>query len=68
MTQCEDCGEDCKRRTRCPRCGKLVCRWCYHHIHKLFITEEDDTQDNITQDNVPKSNVELTAFRLGLGL
>lgn len=31
--KCEDCGDDFKRRTRCKTCGKLVCRWCYHHIH-----------------------------------
>lgn len=35
MTQCEDCGDDCQRRTRCPNCNKLVCRWCYHHTHNL---------------------------------
>ncbi len=33
MTECEDCGDDCGRRTRCPYCGLLICRWCYHHIH-----------------------------------
>jgi hypothetical protein len=33
---CEDCGEIPERearRIRCPRCNKLVCRWCYHHVH-----------------------------------
>src|SRR4051812_12946255 len=32
---CEDCGDECRRRTRCPACGILVCRWCYHHIHGM---------------------------------
>lgn len=36
MTLCEDCGEDCKRRTRCPNCKLLVCSWCWHHSHNLF--------------------------------
>jgi hypothetical protein len=30
---CEDCGDECRRRTRCPACDLLVCRWCYHHVH-----------------------------------
>ena len=31
---CEDCEEEVNtRRTRCPHCGLLVCRWCYHHGH-----------------------------------
>lgn len=38
--ECEDCHDslldlDEKRRTRCKRCGLLVCRWCYHHVHNL---------------------------------
>lgn len=35
MRECEDCGEECKRRRRCNRCGKLVCAWCSHHVHEL---------------------------------
>jgi hypothetical protein len=31
--QCEDCGDDCERRTRCVHCKLLVCRWCFHHVH-----------------------------------
>lgn len=33
MTNCEDCGDETTRRTRCKKCGILVCRWCYHHAH-----------------------------------
>ena len=34
---CEDCGDECEtRRTRCPNCGKLVCSWCYYHIHGVY--------------------------------
>lgn len=32
---CEDCGDECKRRKKCPHCGYLVCVWCWHHIHSL---------------------------------
>lgn len=35
MKECQDCGDQVKRRTRCKNCGLLVCRWCYHHIHKI---------------------------------
>jgi len=35
MKACEDCGDEVQRRTRCPNCKKLVCRWCYHHAHRL---------------------------------
>lgn len=37
MTECEDCGDECKRRTRCKGCGLLVCRWCKHHIHNTEV-------------------------------
>jgi formylmethanofuran dehydrogenase subunit E len=30
-TTCEQCGEQVKRRTRCSLCGKLLCRFCFHH-------------------------------------
>jgi uncharacterized OB-fold protein len=34
--KCEDCGEDSfQRRTRCKRCGLLVCGWCFHHVHSI---------------------------------
>ena len=34
---CEDCGDDVEgRRVRCPKCGVLLCSWCYHHSHKVF--------------------------------
>lgn len=34
---CEDCGDEVEtRRTRCPNCGKLVCGWCYYHIHGVY--------------------------------
>lgn len=35
---CEDCGDEMdpgRRRVRCKNCGKLVCPWCYHHVHLL---------------------------------
>lgn len=31
---CEDCGEPQARRKRCHHCGWLVCRWCWHHVHR----------------------------------
>lgn len=35
---CEDCEDGVSmRRTRCKRCGLLVCAWCYHHVHALHI-------------------------------
>lgn len=37
-TWCEDCGETIpleKRRTRCKRCKRLICSWCYHHAHAI---------------------------------
>lgn len=33
---CEDCGDEIpkgQRRHRCKNCGKLVCGWCYGHVH-----------------------------------
>ena len=38
IRECDDCHdelEDKERRVRCKRCGWLVCRWCYHHVHSL---------------------------------
>lgn len=38
IRECEDCHDemqDCERRTRCKKCGKLVCGWCYNHVHSL---------------------------------
>lgn len=35
---CEDCGDEMdegRRRTRCPECGRLVCGWCWNHVHAL---------------------------------
>jgi hypothetical protein len=33
---CEDCGDEMlTRRTRCLRCGLLVCTWCYSHVHAI---------------------------------
>jgi hypothetical protein len=40
---CEDCGDEMQhghRRTRCPRCGLLVCCWCRHHAHALAIYKD----------------------------
>lgn len=34
--ECEDCHEemmDSERRRRCGSCQKLVCAWCWGHIH-----------------------------------
>jgi hypothetical protein len=33
MKECEDCGDECARRTKCPLCGLLVCPWCRGHVH-----------------------------------
>jgi hypothetical protein len=33
MTECEDCGEQTKRRIKCHHCDLLVCSFCYSHIH-----------------------------------
>lgn len=43
---CQDCGDDTqKRRTRCKACGKLVCRWCYNHVHHPALREAIDADD-----------------------
>lgn len=34
--ECQDCEDpilDFERRRKCKRCKKLVCAWCYHHVH-----------------------------------
>jgi hypothetical protein len=31
MTECERCGEECKRRRLCFHCGHYVCSYCWHH-------------------------------------
>ena len=33
MVECEECGEECKRRTRCKSCGEMRCGYCLHHFH-----------------------------------
>lgn len=36
IRECEDCHEemmDKDRRRRCKSCRKLVCAWCWGHIH-----------------------------------
>lgn len=50
MVQCQDCGDDCQRRTRCPNCGQLVCRWCYHHIHNLELPANKAIQADTKAD------------------
>lgn len=42
MKTCEDCGEEAKRRTRCPNCKQLLCGWCYNHCHMLAVKSGDD--------------------------
>lgn len=35
---CEDCGDDMQptqRRRKCSKCDKLVCGWCFNHVHRL---------------------------------
>jgi hypothetical protein len=41
MTHCEDCGEETKRRFRCPRCKMLICGWCWNHVHSFSKNEAD---------------------------
>jgi hypothetical protein len=31
MTECERCGDECKRRKLCYHCGHYVCGWCWRH-------------------------------------
>jgi hypothetical protein len=33
MPDCEECGEEVRRRVWCWHCGRYVCPWCWHHIH-----------------------------------
>lgn len=41
--ECEDCGDRCYcQRTRCRRCRKLLCPWCFHHVHSLTREEAPD--------------------------
>ncbi len=41
MKECEDCGEECRRRYRCPYCGLLICGWCQNHVHGRPILDFD---------------------------
>ena len=41
IRECEDCHdemEDNERRRKCPRCKKLVCGWCFNHVHSLPVS------------------------------
>ncbi len=45
MLVCEDCGEEVpkgRRRVRCARCERVVCSYCYHHIHVITRRREGD--------------------------
>lgn len=33
MVECEDCGDEVKRRFTCFHCGQYICGWCWNHIH-----------------------------------
>lgn len=46
--ECEDCGEECKRRTRCKHCGRLVCGYCRHHFHGMPHIPVDDAEIDAT--------------------
>lgn len=63
MVQCEDCGDDCQRRTRCPNCNNLVCRWCYHHTHRL----ESSNELPIATDGQTTATVELGSMNATFG-
>ncbi len=44
---CEDCGDEIpegQRRTRCPHCKKLVCGWCFNHVHGLNESEMNENK------------------------
>src|SRR5579872_595242 len=41
--RCDDCGDECVRRKRCPRCRMLVCPWCRNHIHNNHVQGVADT-------------------------
>ena len=48
--ECEDCGDEVpspRRRIRCKHCRKLICGWCYNHIHGILwwngVTEAQET-------------------------
>lgn len=45
LPECEDCGDEQKRRTRCKHCGLLVCTWCLHHIHHAPHTRRELAED-----------------------
>jgi hypothetical protein len=37
--ECEDCGDEIeapRRRIRCKHCMKLICGWCYNHVHGIL--------------------------------
>ena len=59
-TECEDCGEECRRRTRCKRCGKLVCCHCLHHTHK-FAEFLDRTQKRQAASDIQADEPERKA-------
>jgi hypothetical protein len=31
VSECERCGDECKRRVLCYHCGHYVCAWCWGH-------------------------------------
>jgi hypothetical protein len=64
--KCVDCGGDCKRRTRCKVCGKLVCRWCYHYVHsgKLLDSIVGAIGDPLAAVAAAPQNLDTTANQL----
>jgi hypothetical protein len=58
--ECEDCGDETapgERRKRCHHCSLMVCRWCWHHVHRC---EPNHTAAEC-RDRAPKPSAALAA-------
>lgn len=40
MKYCQDCGDECLRRKRCPHCNLLVCSHCWYHTHINMLRQD----------------------------
>ena len=58
--ECEDCGDETdagERRKKCPHCALMVCRWCWHHVHRC----EPSHEPAQCRDRVRKPDAALAA-------